>query len=394
DATHTVWMGVRLRISGTMNQVFTRRGEPDTVKARVRSQPALRVLLLTHYYSPETGPPQLRWSALARELAAAGHALDVITPHPHYPTGSLPEGYTPQGDWDSPEQGVHGESIYRVRFRPSQGTLPSVALDQLVVAVSTVLAVLRLRRRITPDVLVATAPALPTMLAGWLAKLMLRKPLVLEVRDAWPDLIAVADRWEGAPRRRSLRNRVTLSLAPQSITWLQRRADRVVTTTDAFADILRGRGVRHVNVVRNTWHPIDNYPEHSPRTPNGTLHVVYVGTVGRAQGLQTAIEAIRIARAAGVDIEMRVIGTGAGKELVADLAEKHDLPITVRGVQARSEIHHHYAWADTFLVMLRDWEPLAWTVPSKLYEAMSIGMHGSGSVTGEAADHIREDPKS
>lgn len=350
----------------------------------------MRVLLLSHYYAPETGPPQLRWSALAREFASAGHNLDVIAPHPHYPSGSLLEGYTPQGDWQYPEQGAHGESIYRVRFRPTRGTLRSVMIDQLIVAAGSVAAVARLRRRLAPDVIIATAPALPTLLAGWLAKMILRRPLVVEIRDAWPDLIAVADRWEGAPQRASFRKRVALRFAPHAITWLQRRADRVVTTTATFADVIRARGVRHVSVIRNTAHPIPNYSNHVPRTPTGTLRVVYVGTVGRAQGLQTAIEAIRIARAAGVDIEMRVIGAGVGKEIVSALAEQHDLPVIVRGAQSRADIHHHYRWGDTFLVMLRDWEPLAWTVPSKLYEAMSIGMHVSGSVTGEAADIIRE----
>ncbi|MCA1781503.1 MAG: glycosyltransferase family 4 protein [Dermatophilaceae bacterium] len=350
----------------------------------------MRILLLTHYYAPETGPPQLRWSALAREFTTAGHHLDVIAPYPHYPTGSRLDGYTPSGSWRDPEPGTHGESIYRVGFRPTRGTLRSVMHDQMAVAVRSIAATVSLRRRLAPDVIVATAPALPSLIAGWLAKVALRRPLIVEIRDAWPDLIAVSDHWEDVPQRDSLPKRIVLRIAPRVISWLTGQADRVVTTTAGFADILTERGTRNVSVVRNVPHPIDNYPVHTPppRSAPGVLRVAYLGTVGRAQGLQTAVEAVRIARHAGVRIELRVIGTGVGREFITRLAEENDLPVTVRGAQPRREIHHHYAWADTVLVMLRDWEPLTWTVPSKLYEAMSLGIHVSGSAAGETADII------
>ncbi|MDO5501224.1 MAG: glycosyltransferase family 4 protein [Propionibacteriaceae bacterium] len=350
----------------------------------------MRILLLSHHYTPETGPPQLRWDGLARELTSAGHGLDVIAPHPHYPIGSLLDGYEPPDRLSEPQTGSHGESIYRVSFRETKGDLGSVMINQLVVAFFTMVAVFRLRKQLQSDIIVATAPAMPTLVAGWFAKLLLGRPLVMEIRDAWPDLVTVSDHWDGARQKPSLKKRIGLSVAPAGITWLQRRADHVITTTDTFAEILRERGISNVTTVRNSWHEIENYEAKNPRPSDGTLRVVYVGTVGRAQGLVTAVEALRIARAQGADIEMRVIGTGAGKQAVTALAEAEDLPIIVRGAQARSEIHHHYEWGDTFLVMLRDWEPLRWTVPSKLYEAMSLGMHVSGSIAGEAADIIAE----
>lgn len=353
----------------------------------------VRILLLTHYYAPETGPPQLRWAALAREFATAGHHLDVIAPYPHYPTGRQPDGYSPSGSWREPERGDHGESIYRVRFRPTHGTLRSVMTDQLVVAIHSIAATVRLRHLLAPDIVIATAPALPSLIAGWMAKLVLRRPLIVEIRDAWPDLIAVSDHWENVPQRESLHKRVVLRIAPKVISWLTGQADSVVTTTAGFADVLTERGTRNVSVVRNVPHPIDNYPVHTPPprspSPSPSLRVAYVGTVGRAQGLKTAVEAVRIARDAGVRIELRVIGTGVGRTYISQLAEHDGLPVTVRGAQPRTEIHHHYAWADTVLVMLRDWEPLTWTVPSKLYEAMSLGIHVSASVAGEAGDIVR-----
>lgn len=344
----------------------------------------MRILLLTHYYDPETGPPQLRWSSLVREFVRAGHQVDVVAPPPHYPLGRLLDTYEGEGA-GSVEEGRHGESVHRVHFRPTSGRIGSILIDQLTSAVSSVVTVLR-RRELAPDVIVATAPALPTLIAGWVLAKALRRPLLLEVRDAWPDLLAVVDRWEGGENRQHPHVKRTVAhLAARFITVMQRSADYVVTTTSTFAEALKGRGVARVDVVRNTAHPLPNYTAHEPRQPDGQLRIVYVGTVGRAQGLETAVRALRIVQDAGVDVAMRVIGTGAGKNRVQQTAEALGVPVTVRGAQSRDQIHLHYRWADTFLIMLREWPALKMTVPSKLYEALQLGIHVSASVDGEAA---------
>ena len=51
-----------------------------------------RWLILTQYYAPELGAPQLRLRALARELRRQGIKVEVLTGVPNYPTGvTFPE---------------------------------------------------------------------------------------------------------------------------------------------------------------------------------------------------------------------------------------------------------------------------------------------------------------
>ena len=50
-----------------------------------------------------------------------------------------------------------------------------------------------------------------------------------------------------------------------------------------------------------------------------------------------------------------------------------------------TQVRDLYAWADTAIVSLRDWEPFEWTVPSKLYEVMASGVVASACLAGEAA---------
>lgn len=137
--------------------------------------------------------------------------------------------------------------------------MASRGLDQLVSAAdATRVGLARFSGQRRPDVVVATAPGLPSLAAGRVLSTVLRVPLVMEVRDAWPDLLNVRHEWEsGAPGRPpSPRHRATTvaTLLSFPITVMQRGADAVVTTTDSFADVLHGRGMHPVRVIRNGTH--------------------------------------------------------------------------------------------------------------------------------------------
>lgn len=348
----------------------------------------MRILLVSHYYAPENNAPQRRWSALAPRLRDRGHELVVFAPPPHYPGGTLddPDGEHAVGSRSTGEHGEHGETVYRVRFREHGPGLRSRSADQAVAALDTVRsALLNLRCRADrPDVIVSTAPGLPSIFAGWTLSLVWRVPHVVEMRDAWPDLIHASGMLRDGRRTVSTRRRVATHAADRAVTWLQRQADAVVTTTEAFAEVLRARGMRSVAVIRNGA-PVAAVPALDRPRDEGGLNVLYVGTVGRSQGLETAVEAAAAARALGTDVRLRIVGGGALHGELQALAETLGAPVDFVGPVLADKVPAHYVWADTVLVSLRDWPPFAWTVPSKLYEALAVGRHISAAVAGEAA---------
>lgn len=349
----------------------------------------MRLLLLTHYYAPEVGPPQLRWSALVRDLTAAGHQVRVIAPLPHYPSGRLLEGYAAVRP-GAVELGEHGERVHRVSFRPTTGAAASALVDQLVAAGHTVLTAWRHRAELRPDVVVATAPGLPTLVAGRAVATLLRRPLVVEMRDAWPDLLRPAARTRSRSPRRWLRSAVVTGAA-LVVTGLQRSADVVVTTSASFTQELRSRRVGAVVTVRNAPRslPALPAPDRVGTEVEGELRIVYVGTTGRAQRLETALHALREVLDAGVPARLRVVGAGARLVTARALARELDLPVDFVGVVPREQIVEHYAWSSTFLVILRDWPALHFAVPSKLYEALALGLHVSCSASGESEEIVR-----
>lgn len=355
----------------------------------------MRILLLTHYYAPEIGAPQHRWDAFAERFVAAGHEVAVLAPAPHYPSGRA-GALAPEHRPGAVARGRHGEMIHRLRFREYGTGVSGRGLDQAVAAADAVrIGLARFRGVHRPDVIVATVPGLPTIPAGLALGAALRVPVVLEMRDAWPDLLGAHEEWDTASVHAW--QALVARTVPAAITAMQRRADAVVTTTDAFAEVLRGRGMRAVTTIRNGTALLDS--DHSGVSPRDArleaagadrdLRVLYLGTIGRSQGLATAVRAAARARSAGVPVQVRIVGDGAEATAIARLAAELHAPVTVEAPVPREAAVRLYGWADTVLVSLRDWEPLRWTVPSKLYEVMASGRHVSAALPGVAADLVR-----
>lgn len=332
-----------------------------------------RLQLLIHSYWPESTPPQRRWQRLAESLRADGWDVDVIAPaanERHTPVSQLPAGsFTFRA-----QEGPSGESIRRTPYLLLRNSRVGRFLSD---AVSSVLMVPRAVSAPRPDIVLATVPALPVICAGWLAARLRGAPLVIDMRDAWPELAREADLKAGPAGR----------VMEAVVTGIQRRAELVVTVTSGFAERLRSRGVDRVETISNGV-TLEEIPEleHRERAP-GELRVVYLGNHGESQTLDKVIQAVRAIDERGeVSVTLRLVGSGTQKDQLIGLAagcpavEFHE---PVHG----DEVWDHYRWADTALVSLRtDWASFAWTVPSKTFELMGLGKHITATVTGEAAE--------
>ncbi|WP_114854288.1 glycosyltransferase family 4 protein [Brachybacterium sp. YJGR34] len=366
----------------------------------------MRLLLLTHYYAPEFGAPQRRWSALVQRFVAAGHRVTVAAPVPHYPSGAPTTAQRRAHRVGAVETGRHGETVLRTAYLPHRADIGTRTADHVVAAAD---ALRRLRRRFSrpgtrPDVIIATAPAIPTLLVGRTLSRLWGVPLVVEMRDAWPDLVthvgtigALPPETAHAPQRRMARRTLDWAIAlakggvHQQVTDWQSGARAVVTTTSRFANVLRERGVRIVHVVRNGT-DLRRVPAQQDHPPGDhpALRCLYLGNMGRSQGLDTVIRAAAALRREGVDLQVRLVGHGVDAPALAALAYELDAPVQVLPRIPHHQVGEQYAWADTVIVSLRDWAPFTWTVPSKLYEILATGRHITALLNGEAADVVRE----
>lgn len=336
----------------------------------------LRLMLLTHSYWPEHSPPQRRWSSLTREFQRAGWTVDVVTPVAHYPNGRRDLPRRQAGYAFGTQTGPHGEKIRRVPYLRHLGKSPVARLiDQLFSAVLSVPVGLGGKK---PDAILATAPSLPTLATGYVLSRLRKVPLIVEMRDAWPDLARDARLVQGSVK----------SVVERVVDFVQHRADLVVTVTEGFAETLRSRGLRNVATVSNGL-DLRSVPFLDPPAEDrDVFHALYLGNHGKSQRLDIVIRASALL---GDGFHLTLVGTGTNRQQLVKLARELNAPVSFYPSLHGSAVLEKYRDADTCIVSLRDdWKSFETTVPSKTYEVLAVGRHVTAIVKGEAKRIIEE----
>jgi glycosyltransferase involved in cell wall biosynthesis len=372
----------------------------------------LRVLIVTHYFPPETGAPQARLSGLAATWAADGDDVTVLTGMPNHPTGVLPsacrqavrrrerrDGYRVVRTWlcATPNEGIARKTLGHLSFTASSVILGARASGPA-------------------DVVVVSSPTFFSILSGWLLARLKRARFVVEIRDLWPAILVALGVLTNPLVIRVLER---LELAAYAV------ADEVVVVTEGFrADLLR-RGVapEKVHTIRNgvdvgrfaaAAETGSAYERQGLRArlgagPDDCL-VLYAGTHGISQALPAIADAAALlgrpgpaapagaasaaGRAAAADrkaIRFAFVGDGADKRRLERRVAQLRLGnvALLPGVPNR-EMPALLAAADICLVPLREVPLFASFIPSKLFEYLAAGKAVIGSVAGEAAQILAE----
>jgi len=346
----------------------------------------MRIIIVTHYFPPETGAPQARLSALAQAWAAGGDEVTVLTGMPNHPTGVVPpeyrgairrrerrDGYQVLRTWlyATPNEGVARKTICHLSFM-----ITSVLLGG--------------RASGPADVVVVSSPTFFSIGAAWLLARLKRARLVVEVRDLWPAIFTELGVLTSRPVIRVLER---LELAAYAA------ADTVIVVSDGFRANLIERGVpaSKVHTIRNGV----SLGEFDPNARSDAQHrarlgadlgdclVLYAGTHGISQGLASVAEAA--AQLAGEAVRFAFVGEGADKQRLQHRVTELGLcNVTLLPGVSHEEIPALLAAADICLVPLRDVPLFSAFIPSKVFEYLAAGRAVVGALAGEAAQILRE----
>jgi len=349
------------------------------------NRPAGRVLFLSHYFPPEGNAPATRVHGLCRQWVADGQHVTVITCAPNVPSGVVYEGYRNRL---YQRERVDGIDVIRVwtYLAANRGTALRI-LNYLSYMVSATVAALFTGRC---DVVVATSPQFFCGWAGVLVAALRRVPMILEIRDLWPDSIVAVG---------ALRNRRLLS----SLAWLERRmyqaAQHIVAVGDGYRDELLKKGVAHskITVIPNG---IDiDAPVHTG-TPAWVRErwnlgegfiCAYVGTVGMASGLDVVLRAAEILRGrADLSVRFLIVGDGAVRAELEQAVHSAGLDTVIfTGRQEKRVIPEIIAATDACLVHLKKQPLFATVMPSKMLEAAAMAKPIVLGVEGHAAELLQ-----
>lgn len=359
----------------------------------------MKILVLSQYWHPENGVPQRRWTWLTEVLHNGGHEVCVVAPPPHYKRSVSFKTWVKERGFTTgfrPETGPNGETVFRSGYFPSGVSLWRRILNQGWTAAAMTLGLLRNREvsEFNPDLVIGTVPALPTSVVTYVAAKRLKVPYILDLRDAWPALFRESRQWNEGTGQPSPRNRLLLQIPFQvlvsvtewALEFVMARAAGISTTSSSLERQLKIELQKPTATVRNVFpNVVVARPDKAIQHTKPQLNVLYAGTLGRAQKLENALVAAKLARDAGVELRLQFVGEGATWEPLKRTAEELHLDLDLQHQHAPEDLQESYAWADTALVHLTNWDSLEVAVPSKTYELMANRIHISGVVAGETA---------
>jgi glycosyltransferase involved in cell wall biosynthesis len=341
----------------------------------------VRILFLSEFFEPE---PMMKGLQFARAFVSRGHEVQVLTGFPNYPGGRVYPGYRIR-----PYQAdlMDGIVVHRVPLFPSHDRSVSrrMATYLSFAASASLIGPFKVFR---PDVVyVYHSPATLGIPAG-VIKLFKGARIVSDILDLWPDTVLTSGMWDPGPLR-----------AP--LDWLckaaYRTADAIVVPAPGLKRLLVGRGfdADRISVIYNWAHGSDAGDPGDPGAMRQRLGwssefvVLFAGTIGVMQGLDTLIDAAGSLKRSAPHVRLAFIGGGVEVPRLADRARAEGLTnVSFLDRVPQEEIGQYFAAADAMIVHLKRDPLFEVMIPAKTQGYMAAGRPLVMAVSGNAADVV------
>jgi len=347
----------------------------------------MHIVFLTDNFPPEGNAIASRVYERACYWITAGHEVTVITSVPNFPEGKVYAGY--KNKFYQVEM-MSGIRVVRVKtFIAKNKGFMLRTLDFLSYIIPALLAGLWQKKS---DIVAATTPQFFVGVTAYLLTALRRVPFVLEVADIWPASIVGV----GAMQKSTL------------IKWLEKlelflysRANAIVVLTQAFKVNLTSRNVpaAKISVCINGV----NTAQFSPVPKNQQLAqdlgispdqfvIGYLGTHGMAHGLVNVLHCAELLKE-NKKILFLFVGAGAERDELMEYAKARQLPnVKFIATQPKNTMPQLWSICNVALVHLKNNPVFAEVIPSKIFEAMGMGLPILlAAPAGEASDIITDE---
>ena len=339
-------------------------------------------LIVTQYYHPEAGAPQIRLRALVKELTRLGHQVTVLTGMPNYPEGVIQEGY--RGKLSLTDK-VDGIEVKRIWLYPASGKAPFKRLMNYLSF--TLHAILYLRLARGKQLVFIEAQPITLALYGLFAKWIFKVPYIYNTPDLQVE-IAGERAWVGG---------WLVRVATLLETALMRRAYSVATVTHAFIEHFVS--VRGIPSERMSFLPNGVDLEHLRPMPYNTDYaekmsvtgkkvLTYAGTHADYQGLDVILDAAKLLKDRS-DIVFLMVGKGPERQRLIDRAKSEDITNVLFKDSPFEEGSFLMSISYGFIVVLRDIPAARKMRLSKTFPPLACGVPVIYGGVGESADIIR-----
>lgn len=343
----------------------------------------MKVLILSQWFNPERGH---LLHGLATSLMEMGHEVEVLTGLPYHKSGKFYDGYRVR---PLVKETFDGVPILRVPLYPSHdrsGIRRTLTYASFAVAAS-IIGPFAIRK---PDVVYVYHPPATNGLPARMIRFLRRVPFVYHIQDLWPDTL---------PATGMVNSAAIINLLDRWCKQVYRRAQQLIVLSPGFRRALLERGVpeEKIHVIYN-WGPEVNGPAESPDpmvvdalNQPGQFNILYAGNLGKAQALESVIDAARLLIESHPKIRFVFVGDGVEADKLQRYASEcgvHNVLFLPR--QSQAQMRQVYELADALLVHLKNDPLFEITIPSKTQAYLSVGKPILMAVRGDAADLVAQ----
>jgi glycosyltransferase involved in cell wall biosynthesis len=316
----------------------------------------LRIAVIAAHYPPRASAAAVRVACLVREWASREVQLHVYTESRRTHEASMPE----------PEAAARVR-VHRIPLATPSNRSP-ILLRLVGEVLGAVLVGLRLLAGPGVDGYLVSSPPLIWALVAALAARVRGRPLFLDVRDPYPEVLFAAGVISRAGPAACL------------LLWLERRvyarARFITTVTAGFRDHISAKTTTPVHLVRNGYDPALLAWRGRGHKQDAFVLLSH-GTLGRFQGTEMLLDYARFlirSRAAGVKVCL-VGGGPAAAELAAAVNREGLEPVLeLRGPTSFPEVGRWIASASVGLSLRTDDSLGRTAFPVRVYECLALGV--------------------
>lgn len=325
----------------------------------------------------------LRDSLYMKALQKKGYEIEVVTGFPNYPGGKIYPGYRIKL---FQRECIQGISVLRLPLYPSHN---ASGMKRMLTYCSFAFCALLygLFKWKKPDLIFAYA--LPTLgVSAALIGFFRRIPFVFEIQDLWPDSLSSTG-FMKQPR--------LLKLASALCHFVYQRAQKILVSSPGFKKKLIERGVTQdkIALIYNFCNetlflkpsPMDLEPFHF----QDYFNIVYAGSLGRPQHLESLIEAAKKIEKTQPHIRFVLVGEGIEKAHLQALVKLENLKnVCFFDALPAHQIGNILAAADVLFIHLKKDPLFSLTIPSKVQVNLAMGKPLLLGLEGEAAYLVQE----
>lgn len=342
----------------------------------------MKILVVTQYFWPE----EFRINDICNGLVQKGHSVDVLTGLPNYPYGKFFEGYS---FFNRGEKEYNGMKLDRCYLIPrGKNSSIKLALNYISFVITSLFHIPRYLFKNYNNIFVFNTSPITSAIPAIIISKIKRIPSSIYIQDLWPETFYSII---------NIKNRLIRKIMKRICTLIYNSFDQLLIASEGYREILIDSGIDENKIIyfpqwaEDLYSDVNINNEEYNNSPNKEFLVTFAGNIGKAQSVETIIEAANLAKE-NKNIKWIILGDGSEFSNISTLVEDYNLYENVKllGRKPVSEMPKYFSKSDALIVTLKDIDILRITLPAKVQSYMASGKPIVGAISGEGNKVIEE----